>query len=328
MGKRDFQVATTHGSAVRGGKRPNSDAGAPVPALRSPHARRTRRLGRFDHTPVTKAHSKRPLQLLLLLRPIRATIRSSADVCLKLLALVGYCALHVCADAQGRTTDCAAVAAAAPSKTAVPARPIPTTSDARFAATIAAASMSSETVRDAGHAPALSQDEVDGKICRRGRRQARQRCTPALGRLVLSAAIERRLRPRSPIGIHDPRRPPQGACRGRADGPSRETSGRRRGPRQTSGYPFVKGRTRNTLGKSSRGLIENPTRCPGSEHHGACKILPELASVGCGIPSVVMESICPLFIWMRRALLAFGSESASEGTPRTRAAHRGYIVAA
>ena len=115
-------------------------------------------IGRFDHAPVTKAHSKRPLQLLLLLRPIRATIRSSADVCLKLLALVGYCALHVCADAQGHATGYAvgppAAAAAAPSQTAVPARPIPTTSDARIAATIAAASMSSETVRDAGHAPA------------------------------------------------------------------------------------------------------------------------------------------------------------------------------
>ena len=65
--------------------------------------------------------SNRPLQLLPLLRTSppqqsdqsgrnrRAT--SSPDVCPKLLALAGYCALHACADApmdaRGRTTDCA-----------------------------------------------------------------------------------------------------------------------------------------------------------------------------------------------------------------------------
>ena len=232
---------------------------------------------------------------------------------------------------EGRATDYAvgppAAAAAAPSQTTVSCTAHP---NDYYRGSV---NVVRSTARDGAGCrpcPGVSQDEVDdpGKISRRGRRQARQRCTAALGRLVLFAAIERRLRPRSPRGIHDPRRPPQGARRGRADGPSRVTSGGRRGPRQTSGYPFFKGRTRNTLGKSSRGLIENPTRCSGSEPFSQARSCPELASVGCGIPSVVMESICPLFIWMRRALLAFGSESASEGTPRTRAAHRGYIVAA
>ncbi len=49
----------------------------------------------------------------------------SPDVCLKLLAHACYCALHSCADAQGRATNCAAgpPAAAAAASTA-PAAPI------------------------------------------------------------------------------------------------------------------------------------------------------------------------------------------------------------
>ena len=49
---------------------------------------------------------------------------------------------------------------------------------------------------------------------RRRPRQPRQRCTPgtpALGRLVLSAALERRFRPRLLCDIHDPRCAPCGA---------------------------------------------------------------------------------------------------------------------
>ncbi len=46
---------------------------------------------------------------------------------------------------------------------------------------------------------------------RRGPRQPRQRCTPALGRLVPSAALERRFRPRLLCDIRDPRCAPCGA---------------------------------------------------------------------------------------------------------------------
>jgi hypothetical protein len=51
----------------------------------------------------------------------------SPDVCRKLLARARYCALHACADAHGRTTDCAAgppaAAAAASAASAAPIEP-------------------------------------------------------------------------------------------------------------------------------------------------------------------------------------------------------------
>ena len=52
---------------------------------------------------------------------------SAPDVCLKLLARARYCALHACADAHGRATDCAAgppaAAAAASAASAAPSEP-------------------------------------------------------------------------------------------------------------------------------------------------------------------------------------------------------------
>ena len=52
---------------------------------------------------------------------------SAPDVCLKLLARARYCALHACADAHGRATDCAAgppaAAAAASVASAAPIEP-------------------------------------------------------------------------------------------------------------------------------------------------------------------------------------------------------------
>jgi hypothetical protein len=145
------------------GKHSSSDAGEPVPAPRSPHARRIRRNRAVLITPSPHMYTRNghcSCSRCSGRCPSRATIRAETQSILhsrrisKLLALVGYCSLHVCADAQGRTNDSApgppAAAAAAPSQTAAPGRPVPTTvpttSDARIAAVIAAASMSSETV--------------------------------------------------------------------------------------------------------------------------------------------------------------------------------------
>ena len=59
---------------------------------------------------------------------------SSPDVCLKLLARARYCALHACADAHSRATDCTAgPPAAAAAASAASAAPIePSTSAARL----------------------------------------------------------------------------------------------------------------------------------------------------------------------------------------------------
>ena len=48
---------------------------------------------------------------------------------------------------------------------------------------------------------------------RRGPRRARQRCTPGLGRQGLSAALERRFRPRLLSDFRDPRCAPCGSLR-------------------------------------------------------------------------------------------------------------------